>query len=495
MNNLGFTRKRVVGGLAALLLVGSLALAQDDSGFGSSGAAPAATAPAEQNNVENPPLSGLDQPTAEPAFGGRSYLMPGLQASESVDANSGSTGSTQTSEITRAVGSVDLQKLWKQYQLGMDYIAAGNFYTGQYANSLSRSRATQAHTFAAVQRILWRTGQLAIRDSFSYLPEGSFGFNSYGGAASFGSSLGGGVSGVGAGTGLGGGLGSGTGAGVSYGSFGYQPRIDNTAIVDVVQGLSPRSTVTMSGGYSISHFLDVSNSAIPAINSQMTSGQLGYNHLLSRKDQIGLAYGFQEIHFPSAGSGSVTAHVGNVLYGHRITGKLNLTLGVGPQLIIVHHPPAAPVSQTTSLSANASVTFNYTVSTRTNVQLAYRRYVTPGSGFYAGANTDSVRVSLGYRLGRRWMTTTDAGYSHNTNLQRSSTSPSGTKSHSYQFWYAGASLQRQLSQHFSVFATYQYNDLGFGSCPTTGSTTCGVTASRQTGMVGLNWHPRPIRLD
>src|SRR5690242_18728829 len=114
MNNLGFTRKRVVGGLAALLLVGSLALAQDDSGSGSSGAAPAATVPAEQNNVENPPLSGLDQPTAEPAFGGRSYLMPGLQASESVDANSGSTGSTQTSEITRALGSVDLQKLWKR---------------------------------------------------------------------------------------------------------------------------------------------------------------------------------------------------------------------------------------------------------------------------------------------------------------------------------------------------------------------------------------------
>ena len=50
---------------ALLLLLGasvciSLAVAQDDSGSGTSGAVPAATAPAEQNNVENPPLSGLD---------------------------------------------------------------------------------------------------------------------------------------------------------------------------------------------------------------------------------------------------------------------------------------------------------------------------------------------------------------------------------------------------------------------------------------------------
>jgi hypothetical protein len=169
----------------------SLATAQDDSGSGTSGAVPAATAPAEQNNVENPPLSGLDQPSAEPAFGGRSYMVPGFQVSESADSNAvNSTGQNRhTSEITRALASVDLQKLWRRYQLGLDYIASGDFYAGPLL-STGQGRATQAHTFAGVERILWRTGQLAIRDSFSYLPEGSFGFSSYGGAAGFGSSLG-----------------------------------------------------------------------------------------------------------------------------------------------------------------------------------------------------------------------------------------------------------------------------------------------------------------
>lgn len=492
--------------LAALVYVG-VAVAQDNSSSSDSGAVPAATAPAEQNNAENPPLSGLDQPVAEPAFGGRSYLMPGVQLSESADSNAagGASKNTHTAEISRVLVSADLQKIWRKYQFGMDYVAGGDFYAGPLLVQ-GQGRATQEHSLAAVQRMLWRTGQLAIRDSFDYLPEGSFGFNSYGGAASFGSSLGSGVSGAGAGTGLGGGLGGGSVGNVSYGSVAYQPRIDNSAVVDIVQGLSPRSTVTLSGGYSFSHYMGLSSQQFNVINSQQTDGQIGYNHLLSRKDQIGVDYGFQEIHFPLAGSGSVTAHVWHALYGHRITGKLNLTLAGGPQYVIVHNPPVvvptnpptlASVPPTKAIAANGSVTFSYTVSSRTNVQMAYQRYVTPGSGLFAGANTDAGRVSMGHLFGRHWTTTTDVGYSHNSNLQKPNTSsPAGVHSHSYQFWYAGASLQRQLGQQFSAFVSYQFNDMGIGSCTGTGtSAVCGLTSTRHTGQIGINWHPRPIRLD
>src|SRR5579859_6354805 len=102
---------------AATVYVG-VAAAQDSSGSSDSGAVPAATAPAEQNNAENPPLSGLDQPVAEPAFGGRSYLMPGLQVSESVDSNvaGGSSTNTHMAEISRVLASMDMQKIWRRYQ-------------------------------------------------------------------------------------------------------------------------------------------------------------------------------------------------------------------------------------------------------------------------------------------------------------------------------------------------------------------------------------------
>lgn len=492
--------------LAAMVPVG-VAVAQDNSGSNDSGAVPAATAPAEQNNSENPPLSGLDQPVAEPAFGGRSYLMPGVQLSESADSNAagGTTKNTHTSEISRALVSADLQKIWRKYQFGLDYVAGGDFYAGPLF-ATGQGRVTQEHSLAVVQRVLWRTGQLAIRDSFDYLPEGSFGFNSYGGAGAFGSSLGSGVSGAGAGTGLGGGLGGGSVGNVSYGSVAYQPRIDNSSVIDIVQGLSPRSTVTLAGGYSLAHYMNLTSNQFNIINSQETEGQIGYNHLLSRRDQVGVDYSFQEIHFPRAGSGSVTAHVWRGLYGHRVTGKLNLTLAGGPQYVIVNNPPVVlpttppivvAVPATKAIAANGSAMFAYTVSSRTNAQLMYQRYVTPGSGFFAGANTNAVRVSIGHLFGRHWTTTSDVGYSHNSNLQKAtSTSNSGITSRSYQFWYAGTSLQRQLGQHFSVFASYQFNDLGVGACTGTGSSkVCGGTATRHTGQIGLNWHPKPIRLD
>lgn len=475
---------------------GAPATTQGDNGASAqqdTGAAPAATAPPELN-VENPPLSGLDEPQAEPAYGGRSYLVPGVQLSESADSNPSGTTNSQNSvtEISRILGGLDLQKIWRQAQLGLDYIGGDIFYTGPRFSSAGRNY--QVHTLAADQRILWRTGQLAFRDSFNYLPQGTFGFNSFGGAGGFSGALGGGLTGVGAGSGVGGGLTGGSGSGVvpggTIGSIGFQPRISNLSTVDLVEQLSPRSSVTLAGTYDFTHFLNTSQSSLNVINSQLVSGQVGFNRLLSRKDQIAVLYAFQEIHFPTSGSGTVQAHVWNALYGHRITGRLNLTLAGGPQLVTLK----TSVGSTSTISGNGRALLHYMVTARTNVQIQYQHYVTPGSGFFAGANSDVARVSLSRVFGRHWTAMTDGGYSHNTSLQKNLTS--GLSSNTYQFWYAGGSLRRQIGQHFGAFASYQFNDFTSGQCTTTPSTTpCGQTIPQHVGMIGLDWHPRPIRLD
>jgi hypothetical protein len=479
-------------------------LSQQPTTQPSGGAAPAATAPPELN-VENPPLSGLDAPSAEPAYGGRSYLVPGLQLSESANSNArGSVGSGSTvNEVSRALGSLDLQKIWKRSQLGLDYIVGGVYYTGPHFSG--QDRAYQVHTFAADERILWRTGQLAIRDSFNYLPQGTFGFNSFGGAGSFGSALGGGLSGSGAGTGLGGGLTGGPstgnlgGAG-SFGSFGFQPRIANSSIVDIVEQISPRTSITLAGGYDFTHFLDKSKLTFNVVDSQQTSGQIGLNHLLSRKDQVGFLYAFQDLHFPVAGSGTVQAHVWHVTYGHRITGRLNLVVGGGPQLVIINNPPGSisrillgPTSR--RVSGNGSITFHYVVSQRTNAQVLYQRFITPGSGFFAGATTDAARVSLAHVFGRRWSGMTDLGYSYSSSLQNNQ--GTGINSNTYQFWYTGASLRRQLGQHFGAFASYQFNQFSSNRCSSASGSTavCGQTYQQHIGSIGIDWHPRPFRLD
>src|SRR3989442_15095352 len=65
---------------------------------------------------DNPPLSGLDQPSLEPRTAARSFLLPGVLASESVDSNIGSdTGNVAVHGVTPATGSLLLQELGNGY--------------------------------------------------------------------------------------------------------------------------------------------------------------------------------------------------------------------------------------------------------------------------------------------------------------------------------------------------------------------------------------------
>jgi hypothetical protein len=229
--------------------------------------------------------------------------------------------------------------------------------------------------------------------------------------------------------------------------------------------------------------------------------------LLNRKDQIAVLYAFQEIHFPMAESGSIDVHVWNALYAHRITGRLNLVIGGGPQIVQIHSPATTflllgiipitiPASTTQTISGNATVTLGYIFSSRTNAQLLYQRYVTPGSGFVAGANTDAARASVSHTFRRLWTEVTDFGYSHNSSLGNGSAT-AGINAKSYQFWYGGASLRRQLGPYFSAFLNYQFNDFGATSCSTSTASkaVCGQTFRSHTGQIGISWHPHPIRLD
>jgi len=156
--------------------------APPDSGQTPGNAPAAAVGPGTSAAADNPPISSLDTPNLEPPAAARSFLQPGVHLSQSVDSNvAGSTSTSSVTGVTRALGSLELQRLWENYQTSLSYIGGGAFYT-------SRSSSTTAlHQLEFDQRVLWRTGELALRDSFSYLPEGSFGYGAYGGAGSIGS--------------------------------------------------------------------------------------------------------------------------------------------------------------------------------------------------------------------------------------------------------------------------------------------------------------------
>ena len=429
--------------------------------------------------ADNPPLSGLDQPSLEPGFLARSFLIPGVHVSESADSNvGGSTGSSAVHSVTRAGGSLALQKLWNHYTTTLDYIGGAAFYSG-----IGRSNSV-LQELNADERVQWRTGQLILRDSFAYEPEGTFGYGSFGGSGGY---PGGSVGGIGGGVGggLGGGIAGGGGGffgGGQLGSLGQQPRINNLTLAEIAEALTPRSQVTLTGGYGFTDYIDNTQGLI---NSEHVSLQVGYNHQISRHDQIGLVAGFQGFRYPITAAGNFNTYLWHVLYGHRITGRLDLVAGGGPQLTIIH---SALFGDFQRLSVSGRASLRYRLP-KGSMSLEFSRYTTSGSGFFAGANTNLARLSYSRPLGRNWEAVADIGYAHNSRLQQSLL---GVNATSYQYGYIGGSMRRQLGRYFSGVISYQFHDLSFdGGAFSTGS----HVSQRHVALIGLDWHPRPIRLD
>jgi hypothetical protein len=371
-----------------------------------------------------------------------------------------------------------LQRIGSRYITAFDYVGGAAFYTGVSPST------SQIHQFDAEQKVLWRSGALTLRDRFSYLPEGSFGFGVYGESGAYNLGLGGiGYVGGTLGQGLGGLFGLG-----EFGSLGQQPRIDNLAIADVTQSLSARSAVTEAGGYEIVHFTD--NTA-GFIDSNQITGQVGYDYQLSRKSQIALVYGFQDFRYPNIQGSSFSTHVVNLMYGYRISGRMDLLVGAGPQITLIHNSPAfGGSSNRVTVSARAALRYRFP---RTSIGIYYDRYNSSGSGYFVGEVSDVVRFSVSRPFTRLWTATADIGYAHNSALQAGLLNFLPPSTNSFQYVYAGAAVKRPLGKHFSLFFSYQFNDLRFNGSTCTAGGSC--TSQRHVVAAGLDWNPRPIRLD
>jgi len=497
------------------------------------GLQPGAPAPAlgpdntAAQTIENPPLSGLDQPALEPGLGARSFLIPGLHVLDTADTDlSGSlVGKDPVRSVTRVLGSLALQRLWKNYDLDVEYAGGAALY-----ENFSRT-AAQIHALNVDQRIRWRTGQVSFRDSFSDLPEGIFGYADFGGAGGYDL---GGFGNVGGLQDAGGGSFFSAG---QYGSLGQNPRITNTSLVEMTQLLNPRSSFTLTGSYGLTDFIDNSSvdctpsttccppvgtccppataccppatnccpaptaadvSATPGclINSHQFAFQAGYNYQLSRRDQLALVYGYQEFIYPVTTLGTFNTNHFHLLYGHRISGRMDLQIGGGPQITTINpstaagNPPAARIRQITG-TGRASLRYRFP---RTTLNASYDRLATNGSGFFGGATTNVARFEVTRPLSRLWTISGDVGYAHNTRLLPSFT-PGAPNS--FQNEYAGLGLRRQFGRYLGGYLTYQYTDLNFNVpvCSATDLTECGRASQRHTIIVGLDWHPRPIRID
>jgi hypothetical protein len=420
--------------------------------------------------TENPPLSGLDLPGLEPHAAPLSYLQPGVHVAESVDSNvSGALGGSSVRSITRGTGSLTLQRLWSNYDLALDYVGGVGYYGARGLGP----KLIQALNLN--QKIKWKRGQLSLRDNFSYLPEGNFGF-AYGSLGSQENLLGGGFLGGGA-----------------FGSLGEVPRIMNLSAAEISQSLSPKSAITLTGGYGFMHFTGKDAQGISYLGSSQVSVQAGYNRTLTPHDQVALVYGYQGFRFsPIAGAGtSFHTQVVQVMYGHRITGRMDFLIGAGPQITSLTNFTLFGPVKTDRLSVAGRGSLRYRFP-KTSLDLVYERYTTSGSGLFAGAQSNIVRLRANRPITRVWSGFADVGYSRNSRIQAAA---AGVNANRYGFGFAGLGARRSLGRTFSVFGSYQFNELYFDNSFCGGLPSCSRISQRHVGTFGLDWTPRPIRID
>ena len=420
-------------------------------------------------NPDNPPLSGLDEPSLDLHTATRSFVSPALQVSESADSNPDNTLSTSNvRSVSHVIGALDLQQFWPKSDFFLEYLGGASFIADPY-------EVKQLQALGAEGVTRWRTGMIKLRDAFSYLPDGSFDIGT-----------GGGIPGLGIATG---GMGTGGLAGTrsfNNGGFigvGTIPRLSNTAILDVTQAISPRSAFTVAGGFSNAHFF---HNVDGLVDSDQTTIQGGYSHLISRRDQLAAIYGFQLFRFPDNAGGQIYNHIFNIRWSHTISGRMSFIGGIGPQYTKLEFGNIVP---RWSVSGRASLRYKFE---HASIIATYEKYTSEGAGFFAGADTQVARLSIRRPLGRTYEVVAEAGFTHDKRLQplggqgvAGSTLDRGT---------AGAVLRKHIGRTYDVFAAYRFSEVDFSDAVLLDG-SIGKLNQRHLGTIGLEWHPRPTKIE
>ena len=299
----------------------------------------------------------------------------------------------------------------------------------------------------------------------------------------------------------------------------------NLGLVDVVENLTPKSSVTATVGYGFVHFLgNQPGTGTSFIGNSQLSADVGYNRLLGRHDQVALVYGYQGFTFSTGVS--FHSQIIQLMWGHRISGRMDFVIGAGPQFTQISNV-LTPVSNPTSADTVPPCQFGGTLTSlvlecptndllvsaagraslryrfpKVSLDLTYDHFLTSGSGFFAGAESDIARLSATRPLGRIWTGFSDLGYSRNSRISpstcsagQSGASCSGVRANVYQYGFAGLGVRRNFGRNFKAFASYQFNELFFDSSYCGSTVPCNRISQRQVGTIGLDWTPRPIRLD
>jgi len=414
---------------------------------------------------DNRPLSGVQNLTLGTPEIRHSYWVPGIEYGNTIRSNSltpaANSGWNTTSYVS---GDISLLEVWGRSLLLANYSGGGFFSTDPIQGD------GQYHQLATAFEVDQRKWQLLLVDQFSYLPQSAFGFGGTSGLAFPG------ITGT---------------LAVPLPQLQHTfvpgqtilttigPRYSNASAVQLTYAVSPRGSITLAGVYGTLRFIDSGN-----VNSDSEILNAGYNYAITRKDTVGLVYVFSAYRYPGNPQ-AIGDHVGQFVYGRKITGRLALKLAGGPE-ISTFRVPIGGLTQKIAGAGNAALTYAFA---RSNVGLSYTHGVSGGSGVFTGATIDQGNATWSRRLTRVWNGSANFGYAKN----RQVLTVSGLTSPSYDVWLAGAGLSLALGRtaDFSVGYQAQIENANVTICSTS---NCGTNYTTHQVFLTFKWHTRPLVL-
>jgi hypothetical protein len=427
-------------------------------------------------NSATPPLVGAKEFGPGSAGSETSYLIPSFQYTAFVDTNPEYSANKGTRLFQSSyLGSLTLQDVTRNKQFNLKYAGGAEFYHGLLNSDATNSRGSYEtfHQVSIGESVDWQRWHLLVDDEASYLPESSRGFSGFEGLGSFNSGLGGEV------LWSGGNLNNLLQPDQSIlGSFAR--RVSSTVIGQIQYDATPRTAFTMTGAYGLLSFLDPGFTDVDYISSLAS-----VTHALGPRNYISGTYlrTFIRFHVPHediSGQGFMLS------YGHRIWGRLSFEVSAG--YMLNHLAIAAGGARSLGfMTAYDSLHYRWR---KTDFNAYFNRWTTGGSGILPGAETNSLGGNVSRQLFRTSRLDMHLGYYSNRALTQAAPGTIHAKSEA---WEGGIQLSRELGRHLSVFIEYnvQRQVANDSLCV---ANRCGVTFLRHMGGVGLNWHPRPIRL-
>ena len=432
-------------------------------------------APPPQLLPDNSALTGVQDPSIGVPSTNHSYWTPHVDLAVTLDteppeggANSGLTTWTSLS------GGVDLRWMSGRSDMALSYIGGGIFSNdGSSSNGIVQD-------LSLTDRFTFRRWALTVIEQAAYTPESAFGSGGFPGIP-----VPTGAPGLG-------GLVPGQTIITSEGQ-----RFFNTSLGEVDVYLSPRSSLTFVGGYSLLHsfngdFLDYGD----------VIGQAGYNYQVTRKDTVGVSYVFSGFRYNNFDE-SINTHTFLLSYGRKVTGRLAFRIGVGPEIALINTPiiPGTGVGtigppsggSTTNLYWSLSTSLQYQMK-RTALSANYSHGVSGGSGVFGGSLADTVTGTASRQLSRVSSGSLSVGFSRNTEIANSVLPQIPFSNQPFDYWYTGVNYSRSWGRSLNMNVGYQlqYQNSDSSFCTGPG---CGSSFVRNLITFGVGWRKQPIPIE